>query len=66
MDALSTRARDARLAHRHVERQRGEAAMNAGGRRLVDLTGASWNRLHEWLTQVGTLRVAMHGSIPAG
>jgi hypothetical protein len=32
---------------------------------MVDQTDASWNRLHEWLTHVGTLRVAMQGSIPA-
>jgi hypothetical protein len=40
--------------------------MNAGERRVVDLTGDSWNRLQEWLTRVGTLRVAMHRNIPAG
>jgi len=33
---------------------------------MVDQNSASWNRLHEWLTQVGTLRAAIHGGISAG
>ena len=27
---------------------------------MVDQNSASWNRLLEWLTQVGTLRAAIH------